>query len=607
MGKVQLAVPSPHPVKAGEKLTFQLILINTGTEKWTAGEYFLRAEIYDAEKNYLTKTDSIKGRVEVEAGGTVSLYIPFQVPGNYSGTYYWKIFLTYLKETIFSSDYYDFSVMPITVAPKAPLPFKIGGNFITSYENSSSEQWEDYTGNISLNLIGRFFDRAFSLNVYTYHTIEDKFELDTILFNYYSPLFTLSAGDIMPSFSPLTLYGLGALGGAIVTEGRFSTGLVIARSEEAVKGSTSTDGTFSRYVYGIQEKVELSRNFTINTSYIFSDDNEKSLDEDKGEWGPTLTPVKNGVWGIGIDWESGGGIELNGEYAYSNYWEDTAKVKDYGFKFGSSLEREEFSFEAAYERIEPNFFSLASPVVTNDRAGYELLTGYQGISFANLSLGFNEYRDNLAGDPSEVTSTQSILTGAVDFDIGNLPDITIGYSLNQMLGKPRSALENNTQTFSLGLSQSLQNLSLSSSGQLSDFRDKTDSSHDLSTLTGSFSLTSSLTQALSITSGITLTRTKDLDDKSIDKSQSYSVSVNWGVIPQRLTISTWGTLVVAKSNDVLISVDNVTTDASLEFSYSFKTGLTLNLGYELDAYRDAEDSSNNYKGHGFVTRLSYSF
>ena len=612
MGKAQLAIPSPYPVKAGEKLTFQVILINMGTEKWIAEEYSLRAEIYDSEKNYLTRTDSIKGRVEVEAGGTISLYIPFRVPGNYSGTYYWKIFLSYLKETIFSSDYYDFSVMPITVAPEAPLPFKIGGNFITSYDNSSREQWEDYTGNISLNLIGRFFDRAFSLNVYTYHTVEDKFDLDTILFNYYSPLFTLSAGDIMPSFSPLTLYGLGALGGAIVTEGKFSTGLAIARSEEAVKGSTSTDGTFSRYVYGIQEKVELPKNFAVNTSYVFSDDNEKSLDWDKGEWGPSLTPVKNGVWGMGVNWGSGGGIELNGEYAYSNYWEEPKesakkKFRDYSFKFGSSLEREKFSFEAAYERIEPHFFSLASPEVTNDRAGYELLTGYQGISFANLSLGFNEYRDNLAGDPSEVTSTQSILTGAVDFDIGNLPDITVGYSLNQMLGKPRSALENNTQTFSLGLSQSLKRLSLSSSGQLSDFRDKTDSSNDLSTLTGSFSLTSSLTQALSITSGITLTRTKDLDDKSIDKSQAYSVSVNWGVIPQRLTISTWGTLVVAKSNDVLMPVDNVTTDASLEFSYSFRTGLTLNLGYELDAYRDAEDSSNNSEGHGFVTRLSYSF
>ncbi|MFB0526074.1 MAG: hypothetical protein ACETVO_01220 [bacterium] len=612
MGKALLAIPSPYPIKAGEKLTFQVILINTGTEKWTAEEYSLRAEIYDAEKNYLTKSDSIKGRVEVDAGGTVSLYIPFQVPGNYSGTYYWKILLTYLKETIFSSDYYDFSVMPITVAPEAPLPFKIGGNFITSYENSSREQWEDYTGNISLNLIGRFFDRAFSLNVYTYHTVEDKFDPDTILFNYYSPLFTLSAGDIMPGFSPLTLYGLGALGGAIVTEGRFSTGLVIARSEEAVKGSTSTDGTFSRYVYGLQEKVELPKNFTINSSYVFSDDNEKSLDEDKDEWGPSLTPVKNGVWGMGIDWESGGGIELNGEYAYSSYWEDTknypkGKVKDYGFKFESSLEREKFSLEASYERIEPNFFSLASPVVTNDRAGYELLTGYQGLSFANLSLGFNEYRDNLAGDPSEVTSTQSILTGAVDFDIDNLPDMTIGYSLNLMLGKPRSALENNTQTFSLGLSHSLGKLSLSSSGQLSDFRDKTDSSNDLSTLTGSFNLTSSLTQALSITSGITLTRTKDLDDKSIDKSQSYSLSVNWGVIPQRFTVSTWGTMVVAKSNDLLMPSNNVTTDVSLEFSYRFRTGLTLTLGYELDAYRDDEDSANNYDGHGFVTRLSYSF
>jgi len=83
--------------------------------------------------------------------------------------------------------------------------------------------------------------------------------------------------------------------------------------------------------------------------------------------------------------------------------------------------------------------------------------------------------------------------------------------------------------------------------------------------------------------------------------------MNWGVIPQRFTISTWGTVVVAKSNDVTTPTDNVTTDVSLEFSYSFRTGLTLTLGYEFDAYKDDEDSLNNYEGHGFVTRLSYSF
>lgn len=600
-------------MKAGEKLTLQVILVNTGTEEWIPGEYSLRAEIYDAGMNYLAKTDSIKGKVEVNAGGTVSLYIPFQVPENYSGTYYWRIFLSYLKETIFSSEYYDFSVMPIGVAPLAPAPFKIGGNFITSYENSSREDWEDYTGNVSLNLIGRFFDRAFSLNVYTYHTVEDKFDLDTILFNYYGPLFTLSAGDIMPTFSQLTLYGLGSRGGSIITQGRFSTGLVIALSEEAVEGTTSTNGTFSRYVYGVQEKVELPLNFTLNTSYVFNDDNEKSLDYEEGEWGPTLTPAKNGVLGAGIDWESsGGGIELGGEYAYSNYWEDTKnypqeKVGDYGIRFESSIEMKKLSFGAAYQRVEPDFFSLASPEVANDRAGYELLTDYAGLDFAELSLEFNDYRDNLAEDPSEVTSDQSIITGAIVFDIGNLPDTTVGYSLNRTLGDPRSALENETQTFSLGISQSLGGLSISSSGQLSDFRDKTDSSNDLSTLTGSFYLTSSLTQSLSITSGLTLTRTKDLDDESIDNSQSYSFSLNWGVIPQRFTIATWGTLVFAKSNDASAPKENLTTDASLEFSYAFRTGLTLTLGYELDVYRDEEEPSSNYESHGFVTRLSFSF
>jgi len=612
VGKVQLAVPSPHPVKAGEKLTFQIILVNTGTEKWRAGEYSLRAEIYNSERNYLTKTDSIIGRVDVETGGTVSLYVPFHVPGNYSNTYYWRIFLAYLNEVIYLSDYYDFTVMPISVTPKVPLPFKIGGNFVTSYENSSREEWKDYTGSTSLNLIGRLLDKAFSLNVYTYHTADNRFDLDTILFNYYGSLFTLSAGDIMPSFSTLSLYGLGARGGAIVTEGRFSTALVVARSEEAVKGSTSTNGTFSRYVYGIQEKVELPLNLGISTSYVFSDDNEKSLDESEGEWGPSLTPVKNGVAGIGVNWKSGGGIELNGEYAYSDYWQDTEgypneKVSDYGFKLESSIERGKFSFDASYERIEPDFFSLASPEITNDRAGYEILTDYEGLGLAGLSLGFNEYRDNLAQDPSEVTSTQSIFTGALELDMRRLPDVTVGYSLNRMVGEPRSALENNTQSFSLGLSHSLKSLSLSSNGQLSEFRDRTDSSHDLSTLTGTFNLTSSLTQSFSITSGVTLTRTRDLVDRSMDRSESYTLSINCRVIPQRFTISAWGTLVSTKSNDATTPADNATTDVSLEFSYSFKTGLALTLGYEFDAYRDAEDSSNNYEGHGFITRLSLSF
>jgi len=176
-----------------------------------------------------------------------------------------------------------------------------------------------------------------------------------------------------------------------------------------------------------------------------------------------------------------------------------------------------------------------------------------------------------------------------------------------MVGEPRSALENNTQSFSLGLSHSLKSLSLSSNGQLSEFRDRTDSSHDLSTLTGTFNLTSSLTQSFSITSGVTLTRTRDLVDRSMDRSESYTLSINCRVIPQRFTISAWGTLVSTKSNDATTPADNATTDVSLEFSYSFKTGLALTLGYEFDAYRDAEDSSNNYEGHGFITRLSLSF
>jgi hypothetical protein len=49
----------------------------------------LLAEIYDSEKNYLTKTDSMKGRVDVEAGGL----FPFTFPLSGFGELFWHLLL----------------------------------------------------------------------------------------------------------------------------------------------------------------------------------------------------------------------------------------------------------------------------------------------------------------------------------------------------------------------------------------------------------------------------------------------------------------------------------------------------------------------------------
>ena len=52
-GMIQLSVAAPDPVVAGEDVTFQVITVNTGSNQWPAGQYYVETEIYDAQKNFL--------------------------------------------------------------------------------------------------------------------------------------------------------------------------------------------------------------------------------------------------------------------------------------------------------------------------------------------------------------------------------------------------------------------------------------------------------------------------------------------------------------------------------------------------------------------------
>jgi len=116
-GRIQTSVPSPGELKAGETITFQAIVLNEGKDAWGAGVYSGSAEIYDSQKALITTTESLYGRPPVNTGESALFFIPFRVPPEFGGKYFYKIKIKYREEVIATSDYYSFIVIPVDRPP----------------------------------------------------------------------------------------------------------------------------------------------------------------------------------------------------------------------------------------------------------------------------------------------------------------------------------------------------------------------------------------------------------------------------------------------------------------------------------------------------------
>lgn len=216
-GNIQLSIASPDPATAGEKITFQVIALNTGSEKWLSDDYYLEAEIYDAQKDYIKKTGKLKGKNNVNTGETALAYIPFTVPNSFSGEYFYKITLTLKEQRIIVSEYLPFTIVELARTLQPTSKVTVGGNAILSWKQSQKKydiygSSSDYNGSVNLNLVGNVYQTPVSLNVYALYTKEDQFDLDNFLLNYYGQKIQLSFGDIQPSYNSLTLYGAGIRG-----------------------------------------------------------------------------------------------------------------------------------------------------------------------------------------------------------------------------------------------------------------------------------------------------------------------------------------------------------------------------------------------------------
>ncbi|MFH1378778.1 MAG: hypothetical protein ABII23_00745 [bacterium] len=606
IANLQLVVASPDPVQAGTDVNFQVILVNAGSEMWDAKTYSVEAELYDLSKTYLHKSDRIQGERAVNPGGKSLIYVQLSIPEYFSGIYYYRIYIMRGTTRVYTGKLTPLRVNPLPILPPKPPAVKLGGNSIFSYRSDSSNDWNDYTGNVSVNLVGRVLGRSILFNLYTIHDQDDAIDIYTILFNYYGGNVRIALGDILPEFSELSMYGTGMRGVSWENQaGNFKTTLIGARLIESAEGTSTTDGVYRRMLYGGEEEISLPWKITGKLHMLGGSDVESSVDIA----GPTLVPEKDTVYGGALVWNGFSFLTIKGQYASSSWVENTlstaAALSDSAYRSDIEIETDYWTMSSYYQRTGPDFKSFGAPEANADRITLNMTNDVYLFDFWTLSAGYNKFFDDLDDDPNIVRTTQEITNGGTSLNFRTGTGISGSYSLNAVFGELRDIQDNETKTMTYGLSQSVWGQSIAVNTQTSEFRDKVNPDSDLDTMTNSFNINCVIGSKFSGSLGVSLSENKDIFDSSEESNNSYSLSINQIIMRDTLTMQLWGTNTLKSDTDK--TEDSVEVEGNIEFTYVWKKNVSVTLGGSSKSFNDEIDPSVNTHETGANMRVNYSF
>ncbi|MDO9514239.1 MAG: hypothetical protein Q7J59_06515 [Elusimicrobiota bacterium] len=607
--EIQLAVAAPDPAKAGDELTFQIIILNKETAAWAKTDINCVIELFDSSGKYIGKTQGFKLPSDVPQGGSSLILASHQIPFSYSGRYQFRVMLYKKGQNILTSAFYDFTVKAAAVEEKKYKPLFLNGNMSFLYKNS---QRADYQGSVSANILGKLYDSTLVFNSNAYSSEDDRLDIDSIYLSLFARKYKVSAGDVMPEFSPLSLYSLAGRGLVLdyMTRAADFSGVYI-RTQEAAEGDATSNGVYARYTGGLNASVKLPAGFGLKLSGVQTYDSESSISDP----GPANPAIANEVLSSEMRWACGF-MDVKGEFAsssrrekeyiaVSDSYDSGVSTTGAAYRFETRFFTRKFNLKGKYQKAEADFLSLSSHGLYPDRESSEVSGGYSPFQFLRLSGGVQSSEDNLDNDADRDTTKQTVSNYGFQLNAKNLPSVSVSSTLNKVEGSSVTVLSNETKGLNMGLSYRIGGQMISAGISESAFRNyaSTATGHDLDTGVLSFAYSGAIGSFLSFDAGYTSNETKNLYDLSIDETTSLSLGANIK-FTKTLNLFLYGS---KTSREKL--ADNVKTDTqnySAEITCNARKNLSVTTGVSVEKNDETTDTED-YSSTGYLFRLHYSF
>ncbi|HAH31487.1 MAG TPA: hypothetical protein DCL44_04130 [Elusimicrobia bacterium] len=611
---LQFTAAAPDPVMAGDTVKLQTLVVNTGSAAWLKGTYYWAGEIYTIEgenRKFLAQTETLSPQEDVAPGAAHGAQLAFTVPDNMQGSrLLYRVFLVKDGKRILETDYKGFQVIEKEFRPPVPQDFKLGGDVSISYKNSSSDGWGHSQAVTAANIVGKVRQSSFLFNTYLVHSYNHPITPNIVLLNYYAPWGVLSAGDISPSLTPLSLDGQGMRGVSLErSRGNLSWTALIGRIVPPQEPDSSSGGRFARYTGGGKAVYQLSPGFKLVADAVWSRDDDHSITISTTS--NILKAQQSIVYGLNAELKFLTAFTLNSEYQLSSSQADLSAPDQ---ALSGAAWKQEVKYRGAYvsargslSRVGPEFASFASPSVISDRIVTDCELELFPADWTTFSFGLNKYSDNLNRDAAKTTTDHAQTSVANSLRLMGKTTLNSSFLVNTTKGQPASVQDNKTDTMNFSLTQPWGPHTLNFGYQLNTFTDNTRLSHNLDTALISFNGAFRLSPKLSMSAGVVNSSTKDKVDSSVGKNNSLTGNFTYSMPRKAMAFQLWATLSSNKSDSPLYPADYSQLSVNLETVWAKSQNSRLTFGIGALSKTDKINSAGNSTVLNILTRYNYSF
>lgn len=521
------------------------------------------------------------------------------------------------------------------------LSFTGSGTFSAKQTNIDKYNFLYPKGNIfSFNtiLMGEVFQSDFTGILNINKDQENKIKIENVFFELPFSKTNLSMGDFYLQYTPLSLDNLKTRGINIkhtLIKDKVSFFISYGRcgeKKEAINEDINQngildygedknnnnqldikDGIFDQFIAATRLNFFVSQNMNINLNYFNIQDKCNSIVNPKSIYPhSTVTPLKNNHLSLN------GNISLYKrrtlqshyllfEYNFSQFdqnTQDNQKHEDrHAYQITLNNKIDKINFDIIYFLINPDYKTAGNLYLQNNQRGYKLHISHQAKLFF-LGVKGELYQDDINATPTK----NIIIKPNLVFNLLCWPKLNLEYKLlskKRMYLKSSSPqrIEKKEKTYSLGISQSIKNLSYFANLQFSNYLNNSfyQSGYippDYQNISLNINLNTYPQKNKKLSSNIYLSYNgfKNIDNEDLSQVYQANIQISYKLFPEKLIFSPLYEMTRCyQKKDSLSNLKLRRDILGSEWKYYFSTNQSLSLLYKNIKQKDIENEEENFK------------